>query len=72
MDGSQAEVPDPGPTLPQSLCEAVDVLRDRPLEITELAGGLTNRNYKVVTPDGAYVVRISGTGSGALSIDRDN
>ena len=73
MDGSQTEGPAPaGPVLPPSLCDAVDVLRDRPLVVTELSGGLTNRNYKVVTPEGAYVVRISAPGGGALSIDRDN
>ena len=73
MDGSQTEGPAPaGPVLPPSLCDAVDVLRDRPLVVTELAGGLTNRNYKVVAPDGAYVVRISGPGTGALAIDRDD
>jgi thiamine kinase-like enzyme len=48
------------------------VLRGRPLEVTELAGGLTNRNYKVATPEGTYVVRISGGATGALAIDRDN
>ncbi len=58
--------------LPPSLREAVDVLRGRPLEISELPGGLTNRNYRVVTPEAAYVVRIAGPGSGALAIDRDN
>jgi thiamine kinase-like enzyme len=73
MDGSQTEGPAPaGPELPPSLCEAVDVLRGRPMVVTELSGGLTNRNYKVVTPEGAYVVRISGAATGALSIDRDN
>jgi thiamine kinase-like enzyme len=73
MDGSQTEGPAPaGPVLPPSLCDAVDVLRGRLLEVTELPGGLTNRNYKVVTPEGAYVVRISAPGGGALAIDRDD
>ena len=73
MDGSQTEGPAPaGPTLPPSLCDAVDVLRGRPLVVSELSGGLTNRNFKVVTPEGAFVVRISAPGGGALSIDRDN
>ena len=62
----------PAPVLPRSLCDKVDVLRDRTLEVTELAGGLTNRNYKVATADGTYVVRISGGATGALAIDRDN
>ena len=61
-----------GPVLPRSLCDQVDVLRHRSLEVSELAGGLTNRNYKVATGDGTYVVRISGGATGALAIDRDN
>jgi thiamine kinase-like enzyme len=36
-----------------------------------LPGGLTNRNYKVVTPDGTFVARLSSGGSELLSIDRD-
>ena len=38
---------------------------------SELPGGLTNRNYKVTTPDGAFVARISSGGSELLTIDRD-
>ena len=41
-------------------------------EIETLAGGLTNTNYKVTTPAGRYVVRISGKDSGLLAIDREN
>jgi thiamine kinase-like enzyme len=74
MDRSDMGAPatDASPMLPRSLCDQVDVLRDRNLEVTELAGGLTNRNYKVATGDGTFVVRISGGATGALSIDRDN
>src|SRR6266404_3207684 len=42
-----------------------------PRTITELPGGLTNRNYKVTTPDGTFVARISSGGSELLAIDRD-
>ena len=74
MNGSgiDGRVPKSGLVLPQSLCDKVDVLRGRPLVVAELSGGLTNRNYKVTTPDGTYVVRISGAATGALAIDRDN
>jgi thiamine kinase-like enzyme len=61
-----------GPLLPTSLCEKIDVLRRRPFEVVELPGGLTNRNFKVATPEGAIVVRIWGRASGALAIDRDH
>ena len=40
--------------------------------VTELAGGLTNTNYKVVTGSGAYVMRVSAKDAGLLAIDREN
>jgi thiamine kinase-like enzyme len=39
--------------------------------VLELPGGLTNRNYKVTTPDGVFVARISSAGGELLAIDRD-
>ncbi|HEY7014832.1 MAG TPA: choline/ethanolamine kinase family protein [Streptosporangiaceae bacterium] len=42
-----------------------------PRSVAELPGGLTNRNYKVTTPDGTFVARISSGGSELLAIDRD-
>ena len=50
---------------------AVPELRG-PAEVEPLAGGLTNTNYKVTTPTGCYVVRISGKDTGLLAIDREN
>jgi thiamine kinase-like enzyme len=40
--------------------------------VSELAGGLTNTNYKVSTDAGAYVVRVSAKDAGMLAIDREN
>jgi thiamine kinase-like enzyme len=40
--------------------------------VSELAGGLTNTNYKVDTDRGAYVVRVSAKDAGLLAIDREN
>jgi thiamine kinase-like enzyme len=40
--------------------------------VAELAGGLTNTNYKVSTGSGAYVVRVSAKDAGLLAIDREN
>jgi thiamine kinase-like enzyme len=54
-----------------ALIDVVPELRG-PREVSELAGGLTNTNYKVVTDAGAYVVRISAKDAGLLAIDRDN
>jgi thiamine kinase-like enzyme len=44
----------------------------RPRTVCELPGGLTNRNYKVTTPDGTFVARVSSGGSELLAIDRDS
>ncbi len=40
--------------------------------VSRLAGGLTNSNYKVVTPGGSYHVRRWSDDTGLLAIDRDN
>jgi thiamine kinase-like enzyme len=40
--------------------------------VEPLVGGLTNTNYKVTSPSGCYVVRISGKDTSLLAIDRDN
>src|SRR5215470_12243845 len=40
--------------------------------VEPLMGGLTNKNYKVTSPSGCYVVRISGKDTSLLAIDRDN
>ena len=52
----------------------VPSLAGRPRVVTELPGGLTNRNYKVTTPDGAFVARLwAPAASGRLlAIDRDH
>jgi thiamine kinase-like enzyme len=41
-------------------------------EVAPLPGGLTNTNYKVVTDEGAFVVRVSTKDSSVLAIDREN
>jgi thiamine kinase-like enzyme len=58
--------------LSDELMEKVDTLCGRERHVVELAGGLTNRNYKVTTPEGSYVVRLSSNESSLLSVDRDN
>src|SRR5690242_17216832 len=40
--------------------------------VAPLPGGLTNTNFRVDTPSGAYVVRIFGHGTSLLAIDREN
>lgn len=53
------------------LLDRVDILRGR-TEISELSGGLTNRNLKVSTPSGTYVARVSSNDSQLLEIDRQS
>ncbi len=40
--------------------------------LTPLLGGITNRNFKVVRGDEAFVLRIGGEGTALLGIDRRN
>jgi thiamine kinase-like enzyme len=40
--------------------------------VSELPGGLTNTNYKVVVGGRSYVVRVSSKDAGLLAIDREN
>jgi thiamine kinase-like enzyme len=51
--------------------ELVPELRDS-TAVSELAGGLTNTNYKVEASGRAYVVRVSSKDAGLLAIDREN
>jgi len=53
------------------ILQRVPELRDA-ISVSELAGGLTNTNYKVETPTDAYVVRVYGKETGLLAIDREN
>ena len=54
-----------------ALFDRTKSLAGKPRTICELSGGLTNRNYKVTTPDGSFVARISAGGSELLAIDRE-
>ncbi|MQA09150.1 MAG: phosphotransferase [Pseudonocardiaceae bacterium] len=55
-----------------ALLDRSAVLAARPRQIEELVGGLTNRNFKVSTPKGVFVARVSATTGDLLAIDRDN
>ncbi len=54
-----------------ALFDRTEYLAARPRTVQELPGGLTNRNYKVTTPDGTFVARIASGGTELLAIDRD-
>src|SRR5690348_16487301 len=55
----------------EEVLAAVPELRDAE-SVEPLTGGLTNTNYKVTSPSGCYVVRISGKDTSLLAIDREN
>lgn len=55
----------------QAARAAVDRLwPDRPARITELGGGITNRNFKVEVEGGPFVLRMGGAKTDLLGIDR--
>jgi thiamine kinase-like enzyme len=53
-----------------ALFDRVPSLAVRPRHVTELPGGLTNRNFKIVTANGSFVARVASGGSELLAIDR--
>jgi thiamine kinase-like enzyme len=55
----------------EEVLAAVPELHDAQ-SVEPLTGGLTNTNYKVASPSGSYVVRISGKDTSLLAIDREN
>jgi thiamine kinase-like enzyme len=55
----------------EAILDQVPALAGSPRTVEELSGGLTNQNLKVVTPAGAYVVRLARSDSSLLGIDRD-
>jgi len=53
------------------LFDRVPALAATPRSVAALPGGLTNRNYKVTTPDGAFVARVWSRGD-MVAINRDH
>jgi thiamine kinase-like enzyme len=74
------EVPTGGPSARDAAADArladlltkVDAFRGRTCSVIELPGGLTNRNYKVTTAEGAFVLRVSSPQAGALAVNREH
>jgi thiamine kinase-like enzyme len=59
-------------TDPLALFARVPSLAATPRRVSELPGGLTNRNFKVTTPGGVFVARVFSDEAGLLAIDRDH
>jgi thiamine kinase-like enzyme len=56
----------------ESIVARVPDWQGKEVQIHELSGGITNHNYRVVVGGTSYVVRIPGTGSELLAINRQN
>jgi len=69
--GDQGRGADPSSADLDALFGRTASLAAAPRSVRELSGGLTNRNYKVTTPDGTFVARICSDAE-MLGIDRDN
>ena len=59
-------------TDPLAVLVRVPSLAATPRRVSELPGGLTNRNFKVTTPDGVFVARVFSDSARLLAIDRDH
>jgi ethanolamine transporter len=55
----------------KALAALVPELQGKDMTVTELGGGLTNRNCRVDAGGESYVVRIAGAGTELLGIDRE-
>jgi thiamine kinase-like enzyme len=55
----------------EALVGLVPALANRDVTIAPLSGGITNRNYRIDSDAGSFVLRIGGERSGLLGIDRD-
>jgi len=56
----------------ESVITKIPLFQDKKVKIHDLSGGITNHNYRVVMDETSYVVRIPGTGSELLAINREN
>jgi thiamine kinase-like enzyme len=50
---------------------AARIWPSRPVEVEELGGGITNRNFKVLVEGEAFVLRVGGKDTELLGIDRE-
>jgi thiamine kinase-like enzyme len=70
LDAPPATSVDGRPDL-DAIFDQVPSIAGRPRSVTELPGGLTNRNFKVTTLNGSFVARVASGGSELLAIDRE-
>ncbi|NIQ37360.1 MAG: phosphotransferase [Proteobacteria bacterium] len=56
----------------ESVVSKIPDWQGKDVQVHDLSGGITNHNYRVVVAGTSYVVRIPGTGSELLAINRKN
>jgi thiamine kinase-like enzyme len=56
----------------EEVIQKIDDWRDKPADIQEMPGGLTNKNYRVEVDGQSYFVRVPGASTELLAIDRDS
>jgi thiamine kinase-like enzyme len=69
--GGQAPRAGPSEGDLDAILDRVPELAGAPRTVSDLPGGLTNRNYKVTTPGGSFVARVWSRGD-LLAINRDH
>ena len=56
----------------EEVVQKIDAWRNKQIEIQEMTGGLTNKNFRVNVDGRPFFVRIPGASTELLAIDRDN
>jgi len=56
----------------EEVVQQIDDWRNKQVKITEMTGGLTNKNFRVDIEDQAFFVRVPGASTELLAVDRDN
>jgi thiamine kinase-like enzyme len=56
----------------EEVVQNIDVWRGRQIEFHEMAGGITNENFRVIVDGQSYFVSIAGADTEFLAVDREN
>jgi thiamine kinase-like enzyme len=56
----------------EEVVQKIDDWRDKQIEIQEMTGGMTNKNFRVDVAGQPFFVRVPGASTELLAIDRDN
>ncbi len=60
----------PFTTALEEALRSIAALRDKPWTVTPLEGGITNRNFRLDVDTESFVLRVAGSGTELLGIDR--